>query len=342
MASSAPDNRNMMVDFFRVLSALFIVAGHGNLFNPGTNSLSPVADWVLTLRFGVPFFFIVGAYYAARGNLHYADPKRRKTLKYILSLVVFGNLLYLPYYVHLPIRLDVLIWRLPFMGMPPFHFWFLHSMLTGHLLLSIPKSRTGALWVASAIGIGSCWYLLLNEHTVLGEYMASLCIGWGFIAMGVFLREMPFKRWLSVPLIALAVAMLWFYDHREGLAMVADRLDVTLRYFSGAGFLGIALGALAFSFPAGKAPVPQIPLLGALVRGFYSFVRTAAACGLGVYILHPYVLLGVWSVAKWLKISENMVFRWTSILVVWLLCLGIVLGWGVLRGKFKKKSGDKP
>jgi surface polysaccharide O-acyltransferase-like enzyme len=314
--------RNNLIDGLRATAIIFVIILHLDL-----QILGIYADILrMAARWAVPFFFIISGYFAGKQGLTISLPKRRKQIKKLAVLVIFGNLIYLPLFLSsTPDRTILSNLNHILCHGSAFHLWFLNTLFFGQFLISIPKSETYAQISAALLGIA---IPILNFHPYDIPAL-SLIVTLGqsipYLALGVFLGKIPISRWIGFTCVLLGGAMQISDFYFETLAG-----NHSQQIYLGTNLLAFGIVALAISHPS-KKPANKPPFSSTFSRYYNKATNTFSTIGrdyvLGIYIIHIYIRIVINLVARMVGIYDKPAFRLGSALLIFLASILVLHFW---------------
>lgn len=199
------DGRNRLIDCFRYICAVMVIAIHTHPFTDVNYILGYISTNIMT-RIAVPFFFAISGYYFTK---HLFDKRASfKTIKKIIKKYFFWSIVYMPiYFISAWGDTDKGILQLMlqyvykfFVGGTAYHFWFfpalVYAMVSIYILNRFKAYKIGFLCsiILYIFGCGGVsYYYVFNHFTLLNEiynswwflnFRSVCCMGFPFVYLG--------------------------------------------------------------------------------------------------------------------------------------------------------------
>lgn len=293
-----------MIDWFRLVAALMVIAIHTAPFDSINKNLDIVLTYGLG-RIAVPFFLITSGYFVIGPYWQSGFQNRGKYvrfLKKILLLYGVSILLYIPlkwYAKKLPKSLLVALKMLIFDG-TFYHLWYFPAVLLGTVLtvglLKIGSKRqaAGIALFLYLIGLmGDSYYGISANVPLLHAFYEGIFLFSSYTRNGIFyaplflLMGALFYRQIICPSPVGCIAALLFLSFESGLTYYLGLQRHNSMYLS----LPVAM---YFFYPLLLAGSKKAP---AYLRSGTSFL----------YIIHPISIVLVRAAAGMLKMEEYLV-----------------------------------
>lgn len=317
------DNRQIGVDFFRMIAAGMVVAIHTFPFA----SISPKLDELITLtlfRVAVPFFFMTTGFFLigplARKRSYVTVTKVKIFLIKLVKIYGLVILIYLPFSFMngtITIEQPILVWvkQIVFDG-TFYHLWYFPAVLLGVMVVTFIlkyasfKTTIEISFALYIIGLlGDSWYGLVTKFSGLelfydwifqvsdmtrnGLFFAPffLCLG-AFIYQGKEKKRLPQREKLFLLVLFATLLML-----ESTVLHLNDHLRHDSMYF----FLPIVMYFLYLILMEWQ-PVYKIKKVNQL--------------SLMIYIIHPIVIMGVHFMAKSIHLIRFSLIYFVLVFVI--------------------------
>jgi surface polysaccharide O-acyltransferase-like enzyme len=303
-------SRNYFVDMARLAAIFFVILLHVDFRDLGV----PGAMARSTARWAVPFFFIVSGYFSSLKSLSISNPQRRKTLFRLSKIVIFSNLIYIPYALMLGLppvdggATAIVIWLVT--SGVAFHLWFLHSLLFSSTLISLANNQKTCAILSVILG---CCVLILNYFHVglqlgtIANAFINLAYGVPFLAAGILISKFPptpAVSWAFVVGGATAHILEFFWILASSGVETASSREI---YF-GTPFLSMGIASLTIlsTQRTGDAhPTAANPFLRLISIIGANYV-------LGIYIVHIYIRIVINEIARTFGVYHLTIFKGLS------------------------------
>jgi len=328
-----------LIDIFRVISAILVVAIHISPFEQINSTL----DFYLTRglgRIAVPFFFMTTAYFY---YLHPTQDRFIKILKQYALIYLISIILYLPLNIYnqsfignqitIDIVKDILI------DGTFYHLWYLPATMIGLILFEVLRkhlSKHSLFFITFClylIGLGGdSYYGLVNniqffhyfydvifqfcDYTRNGFFFTPL-----FIWIGFFLANNPlrFKKYISFILMMITLCLMI--------------LEITLLHH----YQIPRHDAMSFSLP-----LVMFILFTYLLSFHGNRLILCKNLSLYVYIIHPWMIVISRVMMRFIHISQDNFMQFILVIVLsFLVAYLVILGRRVYDDYFTKSQLDR-
>ena len=338
--SSKVGSRNNTIDFVRFCAILFVIILHVDF--ESDNYLSGIAHMVS--RWAVPFFFIISGYFSGGRDLRITSKKRRDYLIRLAGITLIGDIIYFPYmifndYHHLDFQ--SLIVEFITSG-TSFHLWFLHTLLFGQFIISLPPKNNLAVMMAVALGILTPIFnlypnLYFNNISIGILLSLSQCIP--FLALGLLLRKLSITRNVCWIIILLG-AILEFFEFMFNVYYGDMNANIQNQLFFGTALLSFGICALLVtSSTSNKVGKPKIKSLDGIWHKFYSLCsKFGKEYVLGIYLIHIYIRILINLAARKLTIYSNFYFKIISPFLILMFSVIFLMALNSIYNKMTQKQ----
>lgn len=304
----------------RLVAVFCVILLHVDLTDAGV----PGAVSRSAARWAVPFFFIISGYFSSTKSLSLADPKRRKALFRLSWLVLFANVIYIPYALKLGLfSTDLDVQRVA-LGLAAsgfaFHLWFLHSLLFSNILISLAPTHRTCVNLSLCLGILVSLIGIFKHSLDIGPIsgtLLNLANAVPFLAAGILLAKFRPSTTTAWSLVALGICLqlIEFFAilNTNGTGPAANK-----ELFIGTPILSFGIASLVI-FPNRNGRDGGQP------KTYPAAVRLAgtigAAYALGIYIFHIYVRIVINSTARFFGVYETQAFRGLSPVLIFIVSI---------------------
>lgn len=306
------NQRNGSIDVFRFLGACLVFLCHSIYLD-----CTPILDLLgLSGRWVVPFFFVVAGYYFQKSYAARPVQAFTKTVKNLLFVTLFVNLIYLLFTLLTEGTIKPLLTYFTLLTGVYFHLWFLTSMVLGYLvlwfLLHFKLDKLLPLVVVVSLMIILIFipynYLLgLRPHPIYARSFLSvpfLCLGFLISKHALDRRVSQLTAYLLIIIgIGAQLVEVWFFS-----SLMTDAVRVNFL----AGTLPLAVGIFLLSLRLSISPDSLLSYYGRR----YS---------LPLYLYHPVVNLVFYRIFAETMVTGGFIY-WSSPFVGLGICILILIG----------------
>lgn len=223
--------RNYLLDYYKILLAIFVVGIHTSILTEYSKPLSFLFNLGL-FRIAVPTFFLINGYYLFSA-LSTIQTLKRYVVR-VLTLYIFWMALYFPIYIYThEFSTKNIIWGFVILLYGYGHLWYLTALIGGVILLFYLKNKYNSktilflsftlYFIGSIIELGQ-GYLSTINRTFLTEILELqiwklnfIFFAFPFIAIGYYMRNDLYKfnrriyLWIAILVFTIELLISYYY-----------------------------------------------------------------------------------------------------------------------------------